>query len=123
MLHRIEQSGVAYSEKEQSSMKQREYVKLNESVNNAKSKPRERPTHSITISSLCYVHLWFVVLVVSHLGFEDGNLVLIAPVPGHCFPLIFHHQSRDSSLVLLQPSGQVLRILFVRMAPHTTESK
>ena len=25
--------------------------------------------------------------------------------------------------VLLQPSGQVLRILFVRMAPHTTESK
>ena len=24
-------------------------------------------------------------LVVSHLGLEDGNLVLIAPVPGHCF--------------------------------------
>ena len=26
----------------------------------------------------------FVVLVVSHLGFEDENLVLIARVPGHC---------------------------------------
>ena len=25
--------------------------------------------------------------------------------------------------ILLQPSGQVLRILFVRMAPHTTELK
>ena len=29
----------------------------------------------------------FVVLVVSHLGFNDGNSVLIAPVPGHCFNL------------------------------------
>ena len=26
----------------------------------------------------------FVVLVVSNLGFEDRNLVLIASVPGHC---------------------------------------
>ena len=32
----------------------------------------------------------FVVLVVSHLGFEDENLVLIALVPGHCFPFTFH---------------------------------
>ena len=27
----------------------------------------------------------FVVLVVSYSGFEDGNLVLIPPVPGNCF--------------------------------------
>ena len=26
----------------------------------------------------------FVVLVVSHLGFEDENVVLIVQVPGHC---------------------------------------
>ena len=31
----------------------------------------------------------FVALVVSHLGFEDGNFVLIAPVHGLCFPLLF----------------------------------
>ena len=31
----------------------------------------------------------FVVLVVSHFGFKGGNLVLIAPVPGHCFPFTF----------------------------------
>ena len=30
----------------------------------------------------------FVVLVVSHLGFEGGTLVLIAPGPGHCFPFL-----------------------------------
>ena len=34
------------------------------------------------LSLLCL----FVVLVVSILCFEGGNLVLIAPVPGHCFP-------------------------------------
>ena len=27
----------------------------------------------------------FVVLVVSHVGFEDGNMFLIAPVPGVSF--------------------------------------
>ena len=31
--------------------------------------------------SLCL----FVALVVSHLSFKGGNLVLIVPVPGHCF--------------------------------------
>ena len=31
--------------------------------------------------------LWhsLIILVVSHLSFENGNLVLIVPVPGHCF--------------------------------------
>ena len=45
----------------------------------------KRASHSVNhmISLLCI----FVVLVVSHLGFDDGNLVLIAPVPGHCFLL------------------------------------
>ena len=35
----------------------------------------------------------------------------------------FSTRSDTNQAVLLQPSGQVLRILFVRMAPHTTESK
>ena len=30
----------------------------------------------------------FVVLVVSHLCFEEGNFVLIAPVPGHFIDLL-----------------------------------
>ena len=32
----------------------------------------------------------FVVSFVSHLGFKGGNLVLIAPVPGHFFPFPFY---------------------------------
>ena len=28
--------------------------------------------------------LLFVILVITHLGFESGIWVLIAPVPGHC---------------------------------------
>ena len=31
----------------------------------------------------------FVVLVISYFGFKGGNLVLIAPVPGHFFPFTF----------------------------------
>ena len=47
----------------------------------------KRAAHSVThmFSLLCL----FVVLVVSHLGFEGGNLVLISPVPGHCLPFAF----------------------------------
>ena len=46
----------------------------------------ERAAYSVNhmFSLLCL----FVVLVVSHLGFEDGNLVLTAPVLGHCFVLL-----------------------------------
>ena len=33
-----------------------------------------------------FVFLLFVVLVISHFGFEGGTLVLIASVPGHCLP-------------------------------------
>ena len=42
----------------------------------------EKAAHLVNhmFSLLCL----FVVLVVSHLGFEDRNLVLIARVPGHC---------------------------------------
>ena len=44
----------------------------------------ERAAHSVNhMFSLLYL---FVVLVVSHLGFEGGNLNLIAPFPGHCLP-------------------------------------
>ena len=38
--------------------------------------------------SLKYV---FVIFVVSNLGFECRNLVLIAPVPGHCLQFAFHN--------------------------------
>ena len=29
----------------------------------------------------------FLIFVVSHFGFEGGTVVLIAPVPVHCFPM------------------------------------
>ena len=34
-------------------------------------------------------YVLFVVLVISHLGFKGGNLVLIASVPGHCLHFTF----------------------------------
>ena len=47
----------------------------------------ERAAHSVNhIFSLFCV---FVVLVVSHLGFEGGDLVLIVPAHGHCIPLLY----------------------------------
>ena len=47
----------------------------------------ERAVHSVNhmFSLLCQ----FVILVASHLGLEAANLVLIAPVPGHCLPFTF----------------------------------
>ena len=42
----------------------------------------------------------FVVLVVSQLGFEDGNLVLDVPFTGHCLSFTFH----DSIEVALTPT-------------------
>ena len=47
----------------------------------------ERDAYSVNqlYSLLCL----FVVLVVSYLGLKGGNLVLIAPVPGHSFPFPF----------------------------------
>ena len=41
---------------------------------------RERAAHSVYRISLCI----FVILVISHFGFEDETLVLIASVLGHC---------------------------------------
>ena len=47
----------------------------------------ERAAHSVNhmFSLLCP----FVALVVSHSGFKGWNLILIVPVPGHCFPFTF----------------------------------
>ena len=39
----------------------------------------------IIVSLLCL----FVVLFVSNLGFEGGNLVLISPMPVHCLLFTF----------------------------------
>ena len=41
-----------------------------------------------TICSLCFFY-FFVFLVISHLGFEGGTLVLIASVPGRCLSFTF----------------------------------
>ena len=40
----------------------------------------------------------FVNLVVSHLGFNGGNLVLIAPVPGHCFPSTLSRENMSEEI-------------------------
>ena len=42
----------------------------------------ERAVRSVKVCSLelCL----FVILVVNHLGFVGGTVVLIAPLPGHC---------------------------------------
>ena len=50
----------------------------------------------------------FVILGVSHFGFEGGTLVLIAPVHGHCLPLTFKKASYSWSRV--------------RNGKHTTDS-
>ena len=42
----------------------------------------ERATHSV--HRMFFLLFLFVALVVSHYGFEDMTLVLIASVPGHC---------------------------------------
>ena len=41
----------------------------------------------LSLCSLCI--LIFVILVISHFGFEGGIWVLIAPVPGHCILVTF----------------------------------
>ena len=53
----------------------------------------ERAAHSVNhvVSLLCL----FVVLVVSHLRFEGGNLVLLfVTVPGHCLSFTCSIRSR-----------------------------
>ena len=51
----------------------------------------------------------FVVLVVSHLGFEDENLVLIARVPGHCRPGGYHLAFTGRTVAQRQSVGPVER--------------
>ena len=46
----------------------------------------------------------FVVLVVSHLGLKGVYLVLIVPVPGHCFPFTFDLFRSMTSIQLFDPS-------------------
>ena len=43
----------------------------------------------IRLTDVLFVLYLFVILVVSHFGFEGGTFVLIAPVPGHCLPFTF----------------------------------
>ena len=47
----------------------------------------ERAAHSVY--HVFFVCLLIVVLVISKFGSEEGNLVLIASVPGHCLSLTF----------------------------------
>ena len=39
-----------------------------------------------------FVLCLFVILVVSYFGFENGTVVLIAPLPCHCLPLVLIRQ-------------------------------
>ena len=69
----------------------------------------KRTAHSVNrlFSFLCI----FVALVVSHLGFEDRTLVLIASVPGHCLPFtLFFYQKAISSFLIYQSSRFKLRM-------------
>ena len=43
----------------------------------------------------CTFHI--IILVVSHLGFEDGNFVFVAPVPGHRFPFTLCHPDLEEN--------------------------
>ena len=45
----------------------------------------------------CRFSLYFdiVSLVISHLGFEGDNLILIVPVPDHCLSFIFLNHSNS----------------------------
>ena len=51
--------------------------------------PEDRFSHKeahirVPVNRMFSLLCLFVVLVVSHFGFEDRTLVLIASVPGHC---------------------------------------
>ena len=51
----------------------------------------------------------FVVLAVSHLGFEDENSVLIARVPGYCRPGGYHLAFTGRTVAQRQSVGPVER--------------
>ena len=46
---------------------------------------RERTTHSVNYRISLFMY-YIYVLVVSYLGFEERNLVLLRPVSDHCLP-------------------------------------
>ena len=33
----------------------------------------------------------FVILVISHFGLEEKNVVLVIPIPNYCLPLLFFY--------------------------------
>ena len=58
--------------------------------------PFERADHAFSICTVCIESMSNCnVLVISHFGFESGNLLLIASVPGHYFPLHFTGYVQD----------------------------
>ena len=44
---------------------------------------------ALGLPSVLFVFCLFVIVDVSHFGFEGRPLVLISTVPGHCLPLFF----------------------------------
>ena len=48
----------------------------------------ERAAHSV-LAYVLFVFLPIVILVISHIGFEGGTLVLNASVPGHYLSITF----------------------------------
>ena len=53
----------------------------------------ERGAHSVK-------HM-FIALVVSHFGFEDGILVLIASIPSHCLPFPYYQNILQEILLCI----------------------
>ena len=49
---------------------------------------RERTT--LSVYHVLFVFQLFVILVISHFGFEGETLVLIALFPGHCLPFTLY---------------------------------
>ena len=53
----------------------------------------ERPAH--LVSHMFSVFWLFVMLAISHFGFEGGMVVLIAPVSGHCILVTFRMPAQN----------------------------
>ena len=54
-----------------------------------------------------FVLYLFIILVVSHFGFQSSTVVLIASVPGHCLPFTFmvlQNETFHCTSTLLTPS-------------------
>ena len=66
------------------------------------------------LPNVSFVLCVFVILVISHFGFEGETLVLIAPVPGHCLHFYF-----SMKFAILRSEKQRKRLLLQFIASIT----